>query len=153
MTYRKLLPVLFCLRNGRSLVAGGLTLSRNNYSKLLLLCSVIKVVEFKNSNGCAPEIPSAGESSHFGFFTKPGGGADGYGQISLTRWSKFPLLLQFSSTVCDSNLYSASASGVDSIVLMVLFTGVGAVNVGSIFSSFSFDAVNWLWKANDTGNT
>ena len=70
---------------GRSLVAGGLTLSRNNSSKLLLLCGVVAAVEFNNSDGCAPEIPSAGQSSHFGFHIKPGGGANGYGPISLTR--------------------------------------------------------------------
>ena len=81
---------------GRSLVAGGLTLSRNNSSKLLLLCGVVTAVELNNFDGCAPEIPSTGESSHFGFHIKPGSGANGYGPISLTRWSKFPLLLQSS---------------------------------------------------------
>ena len=127
---------------GRSLVAGGLTLSRNNSSKLLSLCGVVTAVELNNSDGCAPEIPSTGESSHFGFHIKPGGGANGYGPISLTRWSKFPLLLQFFSTVCGGELDSASASGVDSVVWMVLFTGSGVVSVGSIFSLFSFDSVN-----------
>ena len=105
---------------GWILIAGGLTLLKNNSSKLLLLCGVIAAVEFNNSDGCAPEIPSNGESSHFGFLIKPGGGANGYGPISLARWSKFPLLLQFSSIVCGSDIDSASASGVDS---MVLFTG------------------------------
>ena len=57
---------------GWSLVAGGLTLSRNNSSKLLLLCGVITAVEFNNSDGCIPEIPSTGESSRFGFHIKLG---------------------------------------------------------------------------------
>ena len=86
-----------------------------------MLCGFIAVVEFNNSDGCAPEISSTRESSHFGFHIKPGGGANGYGPISLARWSKFPLLLQFSSLVCGSDLDSASASGADS---MVLFTGM-----------------------------
>ena len=124
---------------GRSLVAGGLTLSRNNSSKLLLLCGMAVAVEFNNSDGCAPEIPSAGESAHFGFHIKPGGGANGYGPISLTRWSRFPLLLQFCSIIHSIDLDSASVSGVDSTVL---FTRSGVVITGSIFSLFSFDAVN-----------
>ena len=70
---------------GWFLVAGGLTLSRNNSSKLLLLCGIIMAVEFNNSDGCTPEIPSTRESYHFGFHIKPGGGANGYGPISLTR--------------------------------------------------------------------
>ena len=107
-----------------------------------MLCGVIKAVEFDNSDGCAPEIPSTGESSHFGFHVKPEGGANGYVPVWLTRLSKFPLLLQFSSTVCDSDIDSTSASGVDSMVFMMLFTGSGVVSVGSIFSSLSFDAVN-----------
>ena len=45
---------MLCLL-GWSLVAGSLTLSRNNSSKLLVLCGVIAAVEF-NSDGCAPEI-------------------------------------------------------------------------------------------------
>ena len=92
--------------------------------------------EFNNSDGCVPEIPSTGESSH------PGGGANGYGPILSTRWLKFPLLLQFSFTACGSGLDSASASGVDSVVLILLFTGSGVVSDGLIFSSFSFGAVN-----------
>ena len=106
-----------------------------------MLCGVITAVEFNNSDGCTPEIPSTGESSHFDFYLKPG---YGYGPILLTRWSK--LLLQFSSTVYGSDLNSASASGVDSMVLMVLFTGSGVVSTGSIFSSFSFNAVNYYGK-------
>ena len=116
------------------MVAGGLTLSRNNSSKFLLLCGVITAVEFNNYDGCAPEISSSAESFHFGFHIKPEGGANRYEPISLTRRSKFPL--QFSSTVCNSDIDSASASGVDSIVFMMLFTGSGVVSVGSTFSSF-----------------
>ena len=66
---------------GRFLVAGSLNLLRNSSSKLLLLCGVIMAVEFNNSDGCTPEIPSTGESSHFGFPVKPGGCANGYGPI------------------------------------------------------------------------
>ena len=94
-------------------------------------------VEFNNSDGCTPEIPRTEESSHFGFHMKPPrGGANGYEAISFTRWLKFPLLLQFSSTVCGSDLDSTSASDVDSMVLMVLFTGGSVVSIGSIIPVF-----------------
>ena len=107
-----------------------------------MLCGVITAVEVNNSDGCIPEIPSTGQSSHFSFHIKPGGGANGYGPISLTRWLNFPLLLQFSSTACGSGTDSVSASGVDSVVLILLCTGSGVVSDGSIFSLFSFGAVN-----------
>ena len=120
---------------GWSLVAGSITLSRNNSSKLLLLCGVITAVEFNNSDGCTPEIPSTGESSNFGFLIKPGGGLNGYGPISLIIWAEFPLLLQFSSIVCGSEVISIQHQPVV-LILWCCLQGVVLLALVQYFHSF-----------------